>query len=117
MNFNTWLIDDDENFLSFMRIWFRNNFNCELRTYTNSEQLYKDLKSLPRPNLILIDIRLDDQNGLRISNDLHRMYPSIRFIHLSSLEGESIFEDDYTIIGKPIDSNILANEIEKKLAA
>lgn len=116
-NKSVWLIDDDSSFGDYLHNWFQRNFQIELKTFRDVDALYMALKTQEHPHLLILDVRLEGNNGLRVSNNLHELYPEIKFVHVTSLDGEPILDEDYIILGKPINNKTFLEIIKQKIAA
>lgn len=108
---NIRIIDDDEAFLDFMKHWFQKNYGIQVTTYSNCNSFISNLEEDSTIDLVLIDVRLKNENGLRLSKKVREINNHCKIIHLSSLDGSSIFEEDYIILNKPISTDELKNVI------
>lgn len=109
-----WVLDDDEDFLPLIDKWLIKNYDCEVKCFANVEDFDKELYLADiAPDLILMDIRLKDANGLRVANEVHSLFKDVPIIHLTALDGDPIIEDKYVILGKPIDDHLLKRSISQ----
>lgn len=66
------------------------------RTATNGEECMRMLR-FEQPDVLLLDINLPDNSGIDLCKDIHKIWPSINIIALTSF-------GEYTIIRKMMDN-------------
>lgn len=108
------VVDDDRDFLNFFESWFnKNSFNekLDLLSFDCSLSLKEHLHNcdLDSVAMVILDIRLDDENGLRIGKDLKNQYGDLKIIHISSLDGDEIIENEMVILSKNINKRNLSS--------
>lgn len=109
-----WILDDDEDFLLLIDKWLKKNYDCEVTSFNTVESFDQELYRVNLvPDLILMDIRLKDANGLKVANEVHSLFQNVPIIHLTNLDGEPIIEEKYTILGKPINDKLLKSSISR----
>jgi DNA-binding response OmpR family regulator len=94
----------------------------KVRTFTDSFQALKAFASNPGLyDLIILDIRMENLNGLQLYQALKAMNPSSKIIFVSALDAAkeltAIFPDigSEDVIKKPIDRKILSGQYERHL--
>ncbi|MCR9203359.1 MAG: response regulator [Halobacteriovoraceae bacterium] len=112
-----YLIDDEKDVLSvYAEILEDGLQGYSVKKFTS---LFKALESLEKeklpPRLIICDIRLKDENGLRIKQLLAGNLARIPVIHLTGLGGEDIKDENYHILSKPIPSDDLLVAVRRYL--
>lgn len=63
--------------------------------FTNQDQLVSFLKEKTKPDILLLDIHLKDQDGLKICKMLNSEFPSIKIVMLTSLTQQSIVSESF----------------------
>lgn len=107
-----WVVDDDQSFCDFMKIWLIKHFDVDISIFNTADEFLVAVRDCEyAPSLVLMDVRLEDENGLRLSKKVKKEHHEIPFIHLTNLEGSPIIEDDLIILNKPIDRLALVKEI------
>ena len=111
-----WVVDDDQSFCEFMDIWIKKHFDVTITTFNTANEFMSAVDNCEyAPSLVLMDVRLKDENGLRLSKKVKKEHSEIPFIHLTSLGGNPIIEEDLIILNKPIDRLALVKEISRYL--
>lgn len=90
-----------------LEIIYENDISAELTTFYHADDLMNIvIKSIP--DLILLDISLENNNGINIAKTLNRDYPKTKIVYITShLEFvKDIYETDF--------QNILIKPIEKE---
>ena len=113
------IVDDERN----IRTLFRDELEeagYEVETAgSGHEALQKVAKSVP--DLIVLDIRMEDMTGLEVLEKIRQEHESLPVIMCTAVRG---LQDDFTVwdskvsdyITKPVDLEILKEKIEKALA-
>lgn len=108
-----WILDDDSSFLHYMKHWFQKSFHIDVKTFSKtSEFTDRIFHKKEMPDLIIMDVRLDDENGLRLAKKIHHDIGPIPIIHLTYLDGDPITEGEYIILSKPINNAHLIKAVE-----
>ena len=85
MSITVGIVDDDVLFTEALLALLSKNEQMECTfTALSAEQLFQQLENQPVPDVLLLDLKLGDQNGLETANQLHERFPRIRIIALSS---------------------------------
>ena len=108
-----YVVDDDPDMLSFLVHHFSKKWRIEVKTFDCVKKVVSAIKEAHvLPSLIISDIKLPEQSGLVLQN----IVGDIPIIFITSLDGENIEDEKYTIIGKPINKKHFDELIQKKLA-
>jgi CheY-like chemotaxis protein len=107
---STIMIVDDEPDVLITYESFLSYTGFKVRTYANSYQALKDFASNPNQyDLVILDIRMENMNGLQLYQSLKAMNPSSKIIFVSALDAAkeltSIFSDicPGDVIKKPVE--------------
>ena len=107
---STIMIVDDEPDVLLTYESFLTYTGFKVRTYANSYQALKDFASNPNQyDLVILDIRMENLNGLQLYQSLKAMNPSSKIIFVSALDAAkeltSIFSDigPGDVIKKPVE--------------
>lgn len=111
-----WILDDDKDFCLFLKKIIEQNFDYNVKWFT-SEREFEDIifHENDIPSLILMDVRLNKENGLRFGNKIHEKLPNIPIIHLTALDGDDIRSEKYTILSKPVNKPLLLKTVSNFL--
>lgn len=113
-----YLIDDDLDILDVYEDFI--NHSLKDLSVKKFSCLKKALESLEgevvKPNLIVCDIRLPDENGLKLFEHLKGLGLDIPVLHVSGLDGEDIHTPKYNILSKPIDPDDFIENIKKYIS-
>ena len=116
------VVDDDESQVLALEHRLRNQGYRVLTAY--DAQRGRNLALEERPDLVLLDVRLPDQDGLELCSQLadHPQTCGVPIIILSALEGPNIVRQARAVGGsyyvrKPYDPNVLLTLIEASLEA
>lgn len=112
------VVDDEKN----IRTLFRDELEeagYEVDT-AGSGQEALDKVSAQRPDLIVLDIRMEDMTGLEVLEQVRRDHENLPVIMCTAVRG---LQDDFTVwdskvsdyITKPVDLEILKEKIQKAL--
>lgn len=113
-----WILDDDPSFCTYMEKLIKKNIYSETKSFTKSQDFIDKIfhEKDAYPDLILMDIRLEDENGLRLAKRIHHNLGPIPIIHLTALSGEEILDGDVMILSKPVNTAHLLKAIERAFA-
>lgn len=107
------LIDDDLDFCTFFKQW--SEFSTSLKTdFLLKFSFEEKSQILESYSLVIIDLNLTDQKGLVLGQKIKNEFPLIKVIFISSLDGESIFEEGLIILHKCFASGSLTPLILQK---
>ncbi|MBF0486288.1 MAG: response regulator [Candidatus Omnitrophica bacterium] len=85
------IVDDESDVREFSRNFFRKRGIDVLTAASGREALA--LIDQTRPDLVLLDIRMDDVNGVEVVRELRRRNDPLRIVIVSGLEDESIVQE------------------------
>ena len=113
-----YLIDDDLDILDVYEDFINHSlkdlsvkkFSCLKKALTSLET------EVVKPNLIVCDIRLPDENGLKLFEYLKGLGLDIPVLHVSGLDGEDIHTSKYNILSKPINPDDFIENIKKYIS-
>jgi DNA-binding response OmpR family regulator len=116
------IVDDDESQVLALEHRLRSQGYRVLTAYDAGRG--RELALDERPDLVLLDLRLPDQDGLELCSQLadHPQTCGVPIIILSALEGPNIVRQSRAVGGsyyvrKPYDPNVLLTLIEASLQA
>lgn len=112
------VVDDDRNLLKIITMRLE-SFGYEVsavRSDVEARRLFQD-KSF---DLALIDLQLEDSNGIDLMEELHQLYPDLPVIILTAFGSietavDAMRRGAYTYLAKPFDARELAINIERAL--
>lgn len=112
------IVDDEESILKMLTHWCRNQWNYNVKTFTNGTDILNSLTVTP--DLVLLDIMLPDINGNEILSKIKQKYPQLPVIMLSAQGSvevalESIRLGAFDYFPKPIDKNRLEPAIRNAI--
>ena len=80
------IVEDDARFRKRLRDSLASRFpSVVFREATNGKQAFQEINS-SRPTFIFMDIRLGDDNGLKLTKEIKQLYPQILISILTSYE-------------------------------
>ena len=113
---NILICDDNENTLIFLNDLITQKYGAmhQLFLFSNASDL---LKFSGRADLLLSDIKLDDDNGIEVCHKFLAKYPNVKIIFITGYPIEyyqEIFNyfRPYGFIGKPIQADLLFQRID-----
>ena len=119
---STIMIVDDEPDVLLTYESFLTNTGFRVRTYADSYQALKAFASNPdQYDLVILDIRMENLNGLQLYQSLKAMNPSSRIIFVSALDAAkeltSIFSDigPEDVIKKPVEKEAFIRAVRTSL--
>ncbi|WP_445145101.1 ATP-binding protein [Dyella sp. Tek66A03] len=94
----------------------------QVRTATGSEELASLFVKYGRPDLLIVDLRLrDDENGIALAERMRRMHGTFAVLVVTGETSSSALADakqsGYGIVHKPISAPMLRQRIEEALVA
>jgi DNA-binding NtrC family response regulator len=112
------IIDDEDPILKMLAHWTKNQWNYNIKTFTNGSDGLNALSE--NPDLVLLDIMLPDINGNEVLARIKQKYPHIPVIMLSAqgsveVAMESIRLGAFDYFPKPIDKNRLEPAIRNAI--
>jgi len=112
------IIDDEDPILKMLAHWTKNQWNYNVKTFTNGSDGLNALSE--NPDLVLLDIMLPDINGNEVLARIKQKYPHIPVIMLSAqgsveVAMESIRLGAFDYFPKPIDKNRLEPAIRNAI--
>jgi len=120
---STIMIVDDEPDVLLTYESFLTNTGFRVRTYADSYQALKAFASNPNLyDLVILDIRMENLNGLQLYQSLKAMNPSSKIIFVSALDAAkeltSIFSDigSEDVIRKPVERDAFIKAVRMSLA-
>ena len=107
------VVDDDEDIRDFLKIWFTKR-KYEVETFNSGKNLIEEVNN-KKPDLIMMDIRLQGQSGLNISRDIkeHAKHP-VKII-LASGDPAALLSYQYAYADGIIHKPFLLSELEGKI--
>ncbi len=109
-----YLIDDDQDILETYEDFIDESFKeIHVKKFTNIKDAVNQLaEEAFLPSLIVCDIRLPDESGLKIFDLLEEKHYHVPVHHISGLGGEDIHTEKYHILSKPISSHDFISSIQ-----
>ncbi len=106
------IVDDEQDVREFARSFFRKRSIDVFIASGGKEAL--EIISTQRPDLVLLDVRMEGLNGIEVMRELKRLNDNTRVIMVSGLEDDRIVEESKTLgaldfIHKPL----VLEELEK----
>lgn len=118
----TIMIVDDEPDVLLTYESFLSYTGCKVRTFADSYQALKAFASSPNLyDLVILDIRMENLNGLQLYQSLKAMNPSSKIIFVSALDAAkeltSIFSDigPEDVIKKPVEKEAFIKAVQMSL--
>lgn len=118
----TIMIVDDEPDVLLTYESFLSYTGCKVRTFADSYQALKAFASSPNLyDLVILDIRMENLNGLQLYQSLKAMNPSSKIIFVSALDAAkeltSIFSDigPEDVIKKPVEKEAFIKAVRMSL--
>jgi len=110
------IVDDEQDVREFARSFFRKRSIDVFIAPGGREAL--EIISAQRPDLVLLDVRMEGLNGIEVMRELKRLNDNTRVIMVSGLEDERIVEEAKSLgvlnfIHKPL----VLEELEKVVKA
>ncbi|MDD5066703.1 MAG: ATP-binding protein [bacterium] len=81
------LVDDDENIIRSLEFIFKDKYNI-ISCLTGSEALEKFSQNKDKISAVLLDIKMDDKDGIEIFQEIKKIEPSIPIIFNTAYPGE-----------------------------
>lgn len=107
-----YLVDDDPDMINFLKLHLEKKWDFDVETFDCVKKVEDAITNTQvLPNLIISDIKLPEKSGLH----LHHFAKNVPIIFITALGGDDIEDENYTIIGKPIDKAHLDELIREKL--
>ncbi|MCB0753293.1 MAG: sigma-54-dependent Fis family transcriptional regulator, partial [Ignavibacteriae bacterium] len=112
------IVDDEPAILKLITHWVKNEWEYNVRTFTNGTELLENIYE--NPDLILLDIMLPDLSGTDILKRIKRMNKHLPVIMLSAQGNidvalECIREGAFDYFPKPVDKNRLRPAIQNAI--
>jgi two-component system, NtrC family, response regulator AtoC len=112
------IVDDEESILKMLTHWCKNQWNYNVKTFTNGIDVLNVLSE--NPDLILLDIMLPDINGNEILSKIKQNSPHLPVIMLSAQGSVEVALDSirlgaFDYFPKPIDKNRLEPAIRNAI--
>ena len=112
------VIDDEENIRKFLRKTLE-RAGFETRAAGSASEALSSLER-ERSDLVVLDVRLPDANGLDLMNDIRRMDPDLPIIIITAhgeikMAVEAMREGAFDFVAKPFDFETIHRSIEKAL--
>lgn len=94
--YNIAVLDDHDLIAEALKSMLSNNKNFVfVGGFTDQDQLLSFLKEKTKPDILLLDIHLKDQDGLKICKKLNSEFPHIKIVMLTSLTQQSIVSESF----------------------
>ncbi|MCP5062609.1 MAG: sigma-54-dependent Fis family transcriptional regulator [Ignavibacteriae bacterium] len=112
------IVDDEPAILKLITHWVKNEWDYNVRTFTNGTDLLDSIYE--NPDMILLDIMLPDISGTELLKKIKRMNKHLPVIMLSAQGNidvalECIREGAYDYFPKPVDKNRLKPAIKNAI--
>ncbi len=112
------IVDDEPAILKLITHWVKNDWEYNVRTFTNGTELLENIYE--NPDLVLLDIMLPDLSGTEILKKIKRMNKDLPVIMLSAQGNidvalECIREGAFDYFPKPVDKNRLRPAIQNAI--
>ncbi len=110
------IVDDESDIREFARNFFKKR-NIEVSIASGGRQAL-DLIAQENPNLVLLDVRMEEMSGIEVLRELRRSNSSVKVIMVSGVEDEETIKEAKTLgvmgyIHKPF----ILEELEKIVLA
>lgn len=118
MDKTIFIVDDEPAILKLITHWVKNEWEYNVRTFTNGTDLLENIYE--NPDLILLDIMLPDISGTELLKRVKRMNKNLPIIMLSAQGNidvalECIREGAYDYFPKPVDKNRLKPAVQNAI--
>lgn len=115
---NILIIDDDQNLLKVMTMRLETQ-GYQVAAVTNSEEALQKVKDTVF-DLALVDLKIGDENGIEVMQNLHQINPEMPIIILTAygtISGavDAMKKGSYSYLTKPFDYKELLEQIDKCL--
>lgn len=112
------IVDDEPAILKLITHWVKNEWEYNVRTFTNGAELLENIYE--NPDLVLLDIMLPDISGTDLLKQVKRMNKHLPIIMLSAQGNidvalECIRDGAYDYFPKPVDKNRLRPAIHNAI--
>lgn len=112
------IVDDEPAILKLITHWVKNEWEYNVRTFTNGAELLENIYE--NPDLVLLDIMLPDISGTDLLKQVKRMNKHLPIIMLSAQGNidvalECIRDGAYDYFPKPVDTNRLRPAINNAI--
>jgi len=112
------IVDDEPAILKLISHWVKNEWEYNIRTFTNGTDLLESIYE--NPDMVLLDIMLPDISGTELLKRIKRMNKHLPVIMLSAQGNidvalECIREGAYDYFPKPVDKNRLKPAIKNAI--
>src|ERR1700679_2983026 len=91
------IVDDETDIREFARNFFRKR-KIEVFVASGGRQAL-DLITSENPNLVLLDVRMEEMTGIEVLRELRRSNPSIKVIMVSGVEDEETIKETKIFLG------------------
>lgn len=110
------IVDDESDIREFARNFFRKR-QIEVSIASGGRQAL-DLIARESPNLVLLDVRMEEMTGIEVLRELRRVNPSVKVIMVSGVEDEETIKEANAlgVIGY-IHKPFILEELEKIVLA
>lgn len=96
MPYKVAVLDDHDLIAEAIKSMLSSNNNFEfVGGFTDQNQLLNFLKENPDLDILLLDIHLKNEDGLKVSRNLNGEFPSIKVVMLTSLTQQSIVSESF----------------------
>ena len=114
------VVDDEPEICDFLKSFFEER-NFDVRTASSGEEAIQTADTFC-PQVILLDIKMGDMDGLTVLKQVKQKDPKVKVIMVTALETTEKIEaamrlgaDNY--ITKPLSLEYLENEVKEKIAS
>ena len=107
------VVDDDEDILDSLKIWFTKR-EYEVETFNSGKDLLAEV-NLRKPDLIMMDVRLQGQSGLNLSRDIKEQVKYPVKILLASGDPAALLSYEYGYADGILHKPFLLSELEGKI--
>jgi len=106
------IVDDEPDIREFARNFFKKR-KIEVFVASGGRQAL-DLISNEKPNLVLLDIRMEEMTGIEVLRELRKSNPDVKVVMVSGVEDEDTIKEAnaYGVIGY-IHKPFILEELEK----
>lgn len=111
--------DDDQTITDYLKFFIMKRYSEEMQvlSFNKCMDLYGMIEINERvPDILIMDVNLQDGNGIQTVKDIQALHPGIKVIYLTGIlqYATEIFQTDpIYFLTKPINENKLADAIEK----
>jgi len=96
------IIDDDQDLSHILSKKVKQEFDCNVQTFTSLEKAHKQLKS-KNPSCILCDVKMPGENGFHLDKYLKELPEIVPVIYITALSHPEEVANKVTIVSKPLD--------------